>query len=73
MRFLVRGVTPGALRNSGLAVLLVAVGARDFCFMTCALFIYLTRGFFVAAGAEVTGDLAHLVFDHCGRMWIMAL
>ena len=73
MRFLFRGVTPGALRNAGLAVLLVAVGARDLCFMSRALFIYLTRGSFVAAGAEVTGDLAPLVFNHCGRMWIMAL
>lgn len=73
MRFLFRAVTPGALRNAGLAVLLVAVGARDLCFMSRALFIYLTRGSFVAADAEVTGDLALLVFDHCGRMGGMAL
>ena len=73
MRFLFRAVTPGALRNSGLAVLLVAVGARDLCFMSRALFIYLTRGSFVAADAEVAGDLALLVFDHCGRMGGMAL
>ena len=73
MRFLFRGVTYSALRNSSLAVLLVAVGARDLCFMSRALFIYLSRGSFVAAGTEVTRDLAPLVFNHCGRMWIMAL
>lgn len=73
MRFLFRGMTPGALGNAGLAVLLVTVSARDFCFMSRALFIYLTRGFLVAAGTEGARHLAPLVFDHCGRMGGMAL
>ena len=41
-------MTRTALRNTGLTMLLVAVGTRDVTLMARSLFLYLLRGFLVA-------------------------